>query len=358
MIVVGVDAHMETHTAAAIDGLTARSIEERTVAARQRGFRTLLKWARGLDAERVWAIEDVRNLSGSLERFLLAAGESVLRVPPKLMAGQRRGERQFGKSDSIDALFIARTVLREPRLQPAAVADPERMRIRLLADHRDHLLAEANRAQRRLRWLLHDLDPALQPPGRTLGQRAVQARLARRLAHRPQTIEIRICRDLLADIKRLTVRCDELEAELKPLVRIYAPALLAVCGIATLTAARLIGQIDDIRRFQTDAQLAMFGGVAPLDASSGRQQRHRLNRSGNRRVNCALHVIAITQVRIYAPARAYLARRMSEGKTRREAMRALKRFIARHVFRILTANAQRHARVALPTVAAPLECIT
>src|SRR4051794_7249629 len=225
MIVFGVDAHMQTHTAVAIDGLTARLLEERTVQARERGFRGLLRWARSLDAERVWAIEDVRNLSGGLERFLLAAGESVLRVPPKLMAGQRRSERQFGKSDSIDALVIARAVLREPRLQPAAIADPERVQIRLLADHRDHLVAEANRAQRRLRWLLHDLDPALQPPGRTLGQRDVQARLARRLARRPQSVEIRICRELLADIKRLTRRCDELEAELKPLVRAYAPAL-------------------------------------------------------------------------------------------------------------------------------------
>src|SRR4051812_19773091 len=102
MIVVGIDAHMETHTAAAIDGVTARRLAELTVPAREPGFVELLAWARGLELERVWAIEDVRNLSGGLERFLRGVGERVLRVPPKLMAGQRKSARQFGKSDSID----------------------------------------------------------------------------------------------------------------------------------------------------------------------------------------------------------------------------------------------------------------
>jgi transposase len=356
MIVVGVDAHLDTHTAAAVDGLTARFACELTVAAREHGLVELLAWARGLDVERVWAIEDARNLSGALERFLLGAGEHVLRVPPKLMANQRRSARQYGKSDSIDATVIARAVLREPRLQPASLPGPEQ-RIKLLADHREHLLAEANRHQRRLRWHLHDLDPELQPPLRSLRNLAVLDRLQRRLARLAPSLQVRLCRELIADIRRLMRRCQQLEAELKPLVVAHSPGLLAVPGIATLTAAKLIAEIANIARFSTDAQLAMYGGVAPLDASSGRQQRHRLNRTGNRQLNRAMHFIALTQLRIHAPARDYVARRLAQGKTKREALRALKRYIARHIFHILnhTNNQPAHQPIA---GTAPWHCLT
>jgi transposase len=358
VIVVGVDAHMQTHTAAAINGLTARFLAEHTVPARAAGFERLLAWARELDDERVWAIEDVRNLSGGLERFLLAQGERVYRVPPKLMAGQRKSARQYGKSDRIDATVIARAVLREERLQPACLPDPAQQQIKLLCEQREHLLQQANCAQRRLRWLLHDLDPDLQPPGRTLHQRVVLERLSRRLARAPQSIQVRMCRELIIDIRALTRRCEQLHSELAPLVRSYAPALLGICGVATLTAAKLISEIDDVTRFQNDAQLAMYGGVAPLDASSGQQRRHRLNRTGNRQLNRALYLIAVTQVRVHTPARDYVTRRVAEGKSKKEAIRALKRYIARHIFRILLADAARtkHPPIATPT--APLGCLT
>src|SRR4051794_38544272 len=117
------------------------------------------------------------------------------------------------------------------------------------------------------------------------------------------------------------------------MVRRHAPQLLAIPGVGILTAARLIAEIADIDRFRTDAQLAIYAGAAPLDASSGKQVRHRLNRTGNRQLNSALHVIALTQARIYAPAREYLQRRRSEGKTASEAIRALKRHLARMIFR-------------------------
>lgn len=123
-----------------------------------------------------------------------------------------------------------------------------------------------------------------------------------------------------------------------------------------LTAAKLISEIGPVDRFDNDAQLANYAGVAPLDASSGRQQRHRLNRTGNRQLNCALHRIAAVQARIYLPAREYLARRVAEGKTKKEAMRALKRFIARHIFRILTTI--NHADGKPVPGSAPLYCLT
>ena len=355
MIVVGVDAHSQTHTAAALDALTARFLAEQTVPARETGFGQLLAWARGLDAERVWAIEDCRNLSAGLERFLLRSGERVLRVPPKTMAGQRKSAREFGKSDRIDAIAVARVALREERLQPARLPGPEQ-KIKLLAEHREHLVCEATRHQRRLRWLLHEIDPDLQPNGRGLKVASVLDRLARQLARREQTLEIRICRELVRDIRALMRRSEALEAELAPMVKSQAAPLLAIPGVAVLTAAKLIAEIGPVDRFQNDAQLASYGGVAPLDASSPRQRRHRLNRTGNRQLNCALHRIAVTQARIYAPAREYLARRSSEGKTTKEAMRALKRFIARRVFRILMAPQSPTLRP-LPGEA-PLHCLT
>jgi transposase len=355
VIVVGVDAHMQTHTAAALDAVTARCLAEQTAAAREPGFVELLAWARGLDAERVWAIEDCRNLSGGLERFLLGCGERVLRVPPKTMADRRRSAREFGKSDRIDAIAVARAALREERLQPARLPGPEQ-KIKLLADHREHQVCEATRHQRRLRWLLHEIDPDLQPNGRSLKIASVLERLARQLARREQTLEVRLCRELVRDIRALTRRCEALETELAPMVKAQAASLLAIPGVAVLTAAKLISEIGPPDRFDNDAQLASYGGVAPLDASSGRRQRHRLNRTGNRQLNCALHRIAATQARVYAPAREYLARRIAEGKTTKEAMRALKRFIARRIFRVLTAPKSRTFR---PTPGAkPLHCLT
>jgi transposase len=245
--------------------------------------------------------------------------------------------------------------LREERLQPARLPGPEQ-KIKLLAEHREHLLCEATRHQRRLRWLLHEIDPDLQPNGRGLKVASVLDRLARQLARREQTLEIRICRELVRDIRALMRRCEALEAELAPMVKAHAAPLLAIPGVAVLTAAKLIAEIGPVDRFQNDAQLASYGGVAPLDASSGRQRRHRLNRTGNRQLNCALHRIAVTQARIYAPAREYLARRSSEGKTTKEAMRALKRFIARRIFRILMARQRPTLRPLAGQ--APLHCLT
>lgn len=356
MIVVGVDAHRDSHTAAAVDGRTAVLIDERTVAARRPGHEDLLVWGRGLDAERVWAIEDARNMSGGLERLLLEHGERVLRVAPKLMASQRKAARQFGKSDSIDALAVARAAIREPRLPEATLAGPER-EIKLLADHRDDLVQEGTRHQRRLRWHLHELDPELAPAARSLSNPAVLDRVSRRLARREQSAQVRVCRELIRRIRELARRAKELARELAGLVRAHNPALLQLPGCGVLTAARILAEVGDARRFANDAQLASYAGVAPLDASSGRQQRHRFNRAGNRQLNRAIYIIAITQARVHAPAREYLARRVAQGKTNREALRALKRHLIRSVWRALTSSPNTPKPPALPG-SAPTTCLT
>ena len=340
MIVIGVDPHKQSHTAAAVERATGELRGERTVKARQPGHAQLLAWARALDRERLWALEDCRHVSGSLERLLLARGERVVRVPPRMMGEARRAGRERGKSDAVDALAVAWAALREVELPVAQLAGPER-EVRLLHDHRADLVAERTRIQNRLRWHLHDLDPELAVPARGLDRRLWLDRLGRRLARLEQNVQVRISRELVGRCRELSRRINELERELEALLREQAPELLEVPGCGPLTAAQLLGEIAGVDRFASDARLAKHAGAAPLPASSGQKQRHRLNRKGNRQLNCALHRVAVTQGRVHEPARVFLARKEAEGKSRREALRCLKRHLARVVFRSLKTISER-----------------
>jgi transposase len=165
MIVIGTDTHKRTHTCGAVFAGTGQLAGELTAPARKAGFAELLDWGRRLDPERIWAIEDCRHVSGSLERFLVDAGERVVRVPPKLMGESRRGERAAGKSDPIDALAVARAALREgPDTLPTAHLDEAALNLKLLLDHREDLVRARSEDQQRLRWHLHDLWPDFELP--------------------------------------------------------------------------------------------------------------------------------------------------------------------------------------------------
>jgi transposase len=336
MIVIGADTHKHSHTVAAVDAATGRARSDRTARARRRSFDDLLRWARGVGAERVWAIEDCRHVSGALERFLLVRGERVVRVAPKLMADARRSARERGKSDAIDAVAIARAAIREglDTLPVARLAGRE-LDIRLLVDHRERLVAQRTALINDLRWHLHDLWPELEIPARVLTAGCWQERIAGRLARAEQTARVRIARDELRRIRELTRSTDALQRQLAALVAELAPQLLAEPGCGVLTAAKLIGEIAGIQRFASDAKLARIAGSAPIPASSGRTTRHRLDRGGNRQLNCALHRLAVTKGRLDPQTAAYLARKQADGKTRREALRCLKRHLARRVWRLL-----------------------
>jgi len=357
-MVIGTDPHKQSHTAAALDANTAERLDQLTAKARDAGHERLLAWARALDDERVWAIEDCRHVSGGLERFLLRSGERVVRVPPKLMAGARKSARDFGKSDPVDADAVARAAIRVgvEELPQARLSGPEH-EIALLLDHREDLVAERTRIQQRLRWLLHDINPEIEIRERSLDQTSTLTCLSGRLRRMQQSTQVRICRELVRRCSELSRRANELERELRALVTGQAPQLLALPGCGTLTAAKLIAEVAGVDRFSSDAKLAKLAGVAPLDASSGKQQRHRLNRTGNRQLNLALHRIAITQARTYEPARIYLARREAEGKTRKEALRALKRHLARRIHRLLSTNPNPRTRIQLNS-AISVPCLT
>jgi len=336
MIVIGTDTHKQTHTASAVFAQTGQLAGELTAPARRAGFVELLHWGRELDQERIWAIEDCRHVSGSFERFLIAVGEHVVRVPPRMMGTSRQGERTRGKSDPIDARAIARAALKEgPETLPGAHLNENALEIKLLLDHREDLVRARSEDQQRLRWHLHDLWPELQIPAGALDRLIWLDRVSRKLARSEQCGRVRIARELVREIRRRTRRAAELESEIGALVGAHAPGLLALPGCGTLTAAKLVAETAGARRFSSDAKLARLAGVAPIPASSGKRDRHRLDRGGNRQLNCALHRIAVTQGRVHPPARDYLLRRQEEGKSRMEALRCLKRHLARAVWQAL-----------------------
>ena len=331
MIVIGVDVHKHSLTAVAVDE-AGRMLAEATVTAADD---ELLVWASRIGSDRLWALEDCRQLTRSLERQLLAAGEELVRVPPKLMAPERRAGRARGKSDPIDALAVARAALREPSLSRPRPDEQPFRELKLLVDHRDDLVDERRRAQQRLRWHLHQLDPSFAVPAKALDRATHLDRIGRWLARREQDVQVRVARDLVVRCRSLTRTILELDRELEQRTMRTAPALLELPGCGAITAAKVLAEVGPIDRFQTDAQLARHSGVAPLEASSGRVQRHRLDRGGNRQLNCALYRIAITQARYHPAARAYLERKQTEGKSRREAIRCLKRQLVRVIFNTL-----------------------
>jgi transposase len=337
MIVIGTDTHKRTHTAVAVVAGTGELQSELTARALPPGFAEMLSWAQGLDGERVWAIEDCRHVSAAFERFLVARGERVVRVAPKLTGASRRGARSAGKSDSIDALAVARAAVAEgPESLPAATVDEQALQIKLLLDHHDDLVSQRSDDQRRLRWHLHDLWPEFQLPAGCLDRDRWLTRVAHRLARAEQSTRVQICRELVLAIRSRTKRIRGLERELGALIAAKAPQLLELPGCGVLTAARIIGDLGDVTRFATDAKLARLAGVAPVPVSSGLRSRHRLDRGGNRKLNCAFHRLAVTQGRIHPQAREYLTRKQAEGRTRMDALRCLKRHLARRVFMLLT----------------------
>ena len=373
MIVIGADTHKRTHALAAVDAGTGRVRGQRED--QGRGGGTLgrgARWARGLDEERVSrAIEDCRHVSRRLEQALPAAGERVVRVAPHRMgASQARSAREPGKSDEIDALAVARAVVKDGVERfPAAYLDEEAMEIRLLSDHRQDLVRERTRVQNRLRWHLLELCPEVE---RSLGRGAFnQARVLdsveRRLRRLPAGARVRVAREQVAHIRRLNRRIEQLKRELLELVRVHRPQLLAETGCGPLVAAILIGRTAGAERFRSDARFARQSGTAPIPCSSGERTQHRLNRGGDRQLNHALHIIAVTRARHDPDTKAYLARKEAEGKTKKGALRCLKRHLARRFHRLLSpstpprpqpGNTTRADTTAVGAAPMPMPCLT
>ncbi|MBE1470806.1 transposase [Kibdelosporangium phytohabitans] len=271
MIVVGIDAHKRTHTAIVVNQL-GRTLATKTTGTTSKDNLTLLRWATEHDNERIWAVEDCRNMTRRLEQDLLAASERIVRVTPKLMAATRDSARTYGKSDPINALAVARAALREPDLPTAQLDGPERD-MRLLTDHREALISERTRAINRLRWRLHELDPQWDPTARSLDRVSAYNTLTARLDQFSTTVA-RLAEALVEHCLHLTAHINQLEAEITTLAQQCAPTLLTIPGCGPLTAAKILGETADIRRFRSRDTYARHNGTAPLPVWSSNRARH------------------------------------------------------------------------------------
>jgi len=334
--VVGVDAHKRSHTLVVVDAVGVK-LGEKTVPSTSAGHLQAMKYVHahfGMDV--VWGIEDCRPVTARLERELLAVGQRVIRVPPHLMSRSRASSRTPGKSDPIDALAVARAVLREPDL-PIAFHDQASLELKMLVDRREDLVGQRVATINRLLWRVHELDPSHVKPinwqrkttRQTMGSwLATQTGLAAELA-----------RDELADINRLSAAIDGLARRIAERVRAVAPTLLALPGCAELTAAKIVSETACVERFKSEAAFARYIGLAPVPHWSGQVNvQLKGTRRGNRQLSTAVHRIAVVQIRMNSPGRLFFHRRLSEDNNRPRALRALKRRLSRVVYRSLHAD--------------------
>jgi len=310
------------------------------------GLRALERWAKQF-SERRWAVENAGGLGRHLAGRLAAAGESVVDVPPKLSARVRVLSSFAGnarKNDGVDALATALAASRNERL---AQVDPEAASevLRLLSERREDLVAERTRALNRLHGLLRDLVPG-GIAGTLSADRA--ARILRGI--RPQEgsssrVRRRLASEVLRDVRTLDRKIADLNERIEAEVQASGTTLTQIFGIGPILAARIIGTVGNVKRFPTKAHFASYSGTAPVEASSGKVVRHRLSLAGNRKlINYALHMIAICQARSDARGESYYRKKIAEGKSRREALRCLKRRISDAVFRSLMADSRAPSR--------------
>ena len=332
MTAIGVDTHKLSLAACAVDERGV-ALAEMTFANQPAGHTALAAWANRLDRDAVIGIEGSASYGAALARFLIDAGQAVREVPAHLTRRERIATRRPGKSDPGDALAIARVTLREATLPPVRRADASR-ELQLLVTAREDLVAEATRTRNRLHADLLLLLPGTS--GSLVGTRALSA-LAVRLRRCPG-LQAELARQRLRDLRRLTAEAGRLQARISQ--RVAGHPLLEIPGIGTLLAAKLLGEVGDVGRFRSADGFAALAGVAPVPASSGQVQRMRLNRGGNRQLNRSLYLAALVQLRHHPPAQAFVARKRAEGKSQREAIRCLKRHLARVVFRALQRGAE------------------
>jgi len=331
--VIGVDPHRDTHALAVIEVRSGGVVFEATAVADGEGYESVLRLAiQHAPGRRVFAVEGTGSFGAGLARFLVAREQRVLEV------GRLRRERQSGKNDALDAIRAARSVLGQTR--PARPrASGEREALRALSAAREGAVTARRAGLCQLRGLLVSAPEPLRAELRSLPR----AELLRRLAavrpegrHDPELRGTLLAlRALARRVKALTVEERELAREIETLTRKLAPQLLAQPGVGPLAAAQILISWSHRGRITSEAAFARLAGCAPIPASSGQTVRYRLDRGGDRRLNRTLHMILVTRRRTHAPTIAYIERRIHEGKSRREANRCLKRYLARNLYRLL-----------------------
>ena len=338
MITVGVDAHKRLHVARARDD-GGRELSDWRGPNDQLGWQSFSEWLEQLGAERHIGIEGAWGYGRGLAQHLVDRGERVYEINARWTAAGRRSARKPDKNDRLDAHAVALCLHREGARLPEVSPEDETAVVELLSLERESTLAETTRLRNQIHALLMQLDPQyhlvlphLKTKSALAALRSYESKDERPLNRERATAVQRLAERLVLALSQ----ADELGKRIRLLAsERYAP-LTEICGVSLLTAGALAGILGPGRRFATDAALAAYAGVAPLEASSAGKTRHRLNRGGNRRLNAILYRIVLTQAHHSEQGRTYLARRIEEGKSKREAIRALKRYIVRAIWRIWT----------------------
>jgi transposase len=341
-VLIGVDPHKASLAVAAIDEATGELLERASFPQDRTGLRSLERWAKRFP-ERRWAVENAGGLGRHLAVRLAGSGESVVDVPPKLSARVRvLSTGNARKNDGLDALATAMAASRNERLA-AVDAEAASETMRLLSERREDLVAERTRALNRLHALLRDLLPG-GVAGKLSAERA--ARILRGIRPKGASACLRrqLASEVLRDVRTLDRKIADLDERIEAEVQASGTTLTQIFGVGPILAARVIGTVGDVMRFPTKAHFASYSGTAPLEASSGEVVRHRLSMAGNRHLNYALHMVALCQARSDARGGAYYRKKIDEGKSRKEALRCLKRRVSDAVFRSLLEDSQAASR--------------
>jgi transposase len=338
VVLIGVDPHKGSHTAVAVDGEETKIGEVRVRAAKGQCER-LLQWADAFP-ERRWAIESAGGVGYLLSQQLVAAGEDVVDVPPTLAARVRvLGSGKAQKNDPNDALSTAVAALRHRHLRQVEREDHTAI-LRMLADRHHDLVALRTQAVCRIHALLLSLVPG-GFSGRLSAKRASEALRSIGPSDGVAAERKTQALELLADLRRLDAAIKSVKGRIAVEVEAAKTSTTEVFGVGPVVAALVLGHSGDVGRIASRNHYASYNGTAPLEASSGPKKRHRLNPRGNRRLNHAMHMAAVTQVSHESAGRAYYLRKIDEGKTKKEALRSLRRRVSDAVYRQLLLDAER-----------------
>lgn len=336
MITIGVDAHKRVHVALAVDE-AGREIGDWRGPNSAEGWTSFAKWALSLGPERRWGIEGAWNYGRGLAQYLVSLGETVYDVNPRWTALRRRSARKPGKTDQLDARAVALFVRQEAPNLPHVYSEDTTALLDLLTTERECAVAESTRLRNQIHALLMQVDPEYESRLPSLTSNAGLGALQSYESPNSGSLQVEraaAIRRLAQRLRLAVLEAAELKERIKRLAESSYSPLTRLCGVNLLTAGTLAAILGPGNRFASDAQLAAYAGVAPLETSSAGVVRHRLNRGGNRRLNSVLYRIVLTQAHHLPEARAYIERRVSQGKTRREAHRALRRFVIRAIWRL------------------------
>jgi transposase len=342
-VYIGVDTHKRSHTMVLLDA-TGQTVDTLTIANTPEAWLTALTWARALTTTRCWGIENSGSLGKGFAQFLLGQGEGEVReITPHRTAQYRRRGRTQDKTDTADALAMARLLLVEHVDLPTVQRDDASTELRLLSDQRDNLVAERTRLINQLHAQMLQIAPDYKErSGRLTAERGVRYCRDLQLPTAPALVQTRllIAHQLADQVLRLCADIATLTRELTRRVNALGSPLRQLRGLGPVLIARLLGELGSALRLPSAAALAALAGIAPLTVASGGRSGHRVNRGGNRQLNRVFHLLAWCQRRWEPKAQAYYAKKRAEGKTERAALRCLKRRLVDVVFRLLRPPAQ------------------